>query len=199
MVAAGLPGHTNNFQSVYGKSPSLAKARAALKGAGVSTPVNMTVWYTPSHYGDSSADEYAEIQRALQAGGLFKITLQSAEWATYSKTLGTQYGVFQLGWFPDYVDAENYLLPFYQSSSNFTSNNYKSAKMDSILAKEKATKSLAKRVALIKQAQAQAAKDVPIVPYWQAPIIAVSRNNVKGIDKTLDPTFIMRLYLVSKS
>jgi len=198
MVAAGLPGHTNNFQSAYGKSPSLTKARAALKAAGVATPVNMTVWYTPSHYGDSSADEYAEIQRGLQAGGLFKITLQSAEWATYSKTLGKQYGVFQLGWFPDYVDAENYLLPFYNSSSNFTSNNYKNPKMDSILAKEKATKSLSKRITLIKQAQALAAKDVPIIPYWQAPILAVSRSNVQGIDKTLDPTFIMRLYLVSK-
>jgi len=144
------------------------------------------------------ANENAEIQRGLQAGGLFKITLQSAEWATYSKTLGKQYGVFQLGWFPDYVDAENYLLPFYNSSSNFTSNNYKNPKMDSILAKEKATKSLSKRITLIKQAQALAAKDVPIIPYWQAPILAVSRSNVQGIDKTLDPTFIMRLYLVSK-
>jgi len=30
-------------------------------------------------------------------------------------------------------------------------------------------------------------------------MIAVSRTNVQGIDKTLDPTFIMRFYLVSKS
>jgi peptide/nickel transport system substrate-binding protein len=201
MVAAGLPGHVNSFASVYGTTPSTAKARAVLKAAGISTPVNITLWYTPSHYGDSSADEYAEIQRAFQASGLFKVTLQSAEWATYSKTLGTQYGAFQLGWFPDYVDAENYLLPFYPSCKdcNFTGNNYKNAKMDSIMAKEQATKSLAKRLSLVKKAQAIAAKDVPIIPYWQAPIIAVSRTSVKGIDQTLDPTFIMRLYLVSKS
>ncbi len=199
MVAAGLPGHINAFAKAYGTAPSLKKAKAVLSKAGISTPVNITLWYTPSHYGDSSADEFAEIQRALQAGGVFKVTLQSAEWATYSKTKGKQYGAFQLGWFPDYVDAENYLLPFYYSPSNFTFNNYKNTAMDSLLAKEQATKSQAKRVKIIKSAQSLAAKNVPIIPYWQAPMLAVSRNYVKGIDKTLDPTFIMRFYLVSKS
>jgi peptide/nickel transport system substrate-binding protein len=199
MVALGLPGHIDAFKTVYGASPSLAKARAALRAAGIKTPVNITLWYTPTHYGDSSADEFAEIQRAMQAGGLFKVTLKSAEWAQYSDALGKQYGAFQLGWFPDYVDAENYLLPFYYSKSNFTSNNYKSKKMDAVLAREQGTKALKKRVALIKQAQTIAAKDAPIVPYWQAAMIAVSRSNVKGIDKTLDPTFIMRFWLISKS
>jgi peptide/nickel transport system substrate-binding protein len=201
MVAKGLPGHVDSFKSVYGSSPSLSKARSALNAAHISTPVNITIWYTPTHYGDASADEYAEIQRALQQGNLFKVTLKSAEWATYSKTLGTQYGAFQLGWFPDYVDAENYLLPFYPSCKdcNFTSNNYKNAKLDSLMAKEQATKSNAKRIKLIKQVEGIAAKDAPIIPYWQAPMIAVSRTNVKGVDKTLDPTFIMRFWLISKS
>jgi peptide/nickel transport system substrate-binding protein len=198
MVPNGLPGHTSGLQALYGKSPSAAKAKAVLSKAGVSTPVDLQLWYTPTHYGDSSADEFAEIQRALQGSGLFKVTLKSAEWATYSKTLGTQYGAFQLGWFPDYVDAENYLLPFYQSSSNFTENNYKNPKMDALLKKEQGTKSLAARLALIRQAQGIAAADVPIVPYYQAAMIAVSKSNVKGIDSTLDPTFIMRFWLISK-
>ena len=30
-----------------------------LKAAGVTTPVNVTLWWTPTHYGDASADEYA--------------------------------------------------------------------------------------------------------------------------------------------
>jgi peptide/nickel transport system substrate-binding protein len=198
MVAAGLPGHVDAFKSVYGSTPNVAKARAALNAAGVSTPVDITLWYTPSHYGDSSADEFAEIQRGLQQGGLFNVTLRSAEWAQYSDALGKQYGAFQLGWFPDYVDAENYLLPFYDSKSNFTSNNYLSKKMDVTLAKEQGTKALKKRLALIKSAQAIAAKDVPIIPYWQGAMIAVARSNVKNVPTTLDPTFIMRFWLISK-
>ena len=199
MVPAGLPGHTDGLGAVYGKAPSVAKAKAVLSKAGVSTPVDLQLWYTPTHYGDASADEFAEIQRALQASGLFKVSLKSAEWATYSKTLGTQYGAFQLGWFPDYVDAENYLLPFYPTTSNFTSNNYKNPKMDALMKKEQGTKSLPARLALVRQAQAIAAADAPIIPIWQGAMIAVSRTNVRGIESTLDPTFVMRFRLLSKA
>ncbi len=198
MVPAGLPGHVDAFKTYFGASPNVAKARAALQKSGVSTPVDLELWYTPSHYGDSSADEFAEIKRGLEKGGLFKVTLKSAEWAQYSDALGKQYGVFQLGWFPDYVDAENYLLPFYQSSSNFTSNNYKSTRMDNVLKKEQGAKTGTARLKLVKQAQVIAATDVPIIPYWQGKMIAVSKSGVKNVDKTLDPSFIMRFWLISK-
>jgi peptide/nickel transport system substrate-binding protein len=198
MVPAGLPGHTDAFKTRYGASPSVAKAKAALAAAGIATPVDLTLWYTPTHYGDASADEFAEIQRGLQAGGVFKVTLKSAEWAQYSDALGKQYGAFQLGWFPDYVDAENYLLPFYDANSNFTSNNYNSAAMNKLLKREQGTKAFNKRLAVVRQAQALAAADAPIIPYWQGAMVAVSRSNVKGIPKTLDPTFIMRFWLISK-
>jgi peptide/nickel transport system substrate-binding protein len=199
MVPAGLPGHTDAFKTLYGATPSVAKAKAVLQKAGVTTPVAVTLWWTPTHYGDASADEYAEIQRALNASGLFNVTLKSSEWATYSKTLGTQYGAFQLGWFPDYPDAEDYLLPFYGTKSNFTSNGYSNPKMDAILAKEKAARSLASRLVYVKAAQALAAKDVPIIPYWQGSMLAAARNNVKGVASTLDPTYIMRFWVLTKS
>ncbi len=198
-VPAGLPGHVDAFATQYGKSPDATKAKSMLQTAGISTPVNLTLWYTPTHYGDASADEFAEIKRALETDGVFKVTLQSAEWATYSDALGKTYGAFQLGWFPDYVDGENYLLPFFDSNSNFTENNYKNPAMDSLLKKEQGTKDESAREDLIKQAQMLSAKDVPIIPYWQGAMVAVSRDNVNGIDETLDPTFIMRFWLISKS
>jgi peptide/nickel transport system substrate-binding protein len=189
----------NSFGELYGMAPNAAKAKAALAAAHVKTPVALTVWWTPSHYGDASADEYTEIQRSLNASGLFKVTLKSAEWATYSKTLGTQYGAFQLGWFPDYVDAEDYLVPFYASASNFTSNGYKSAAMDSILTKEQGAKTTAARIGFVQQAQALAAKDAPIIPYWQGAMLAVGRSNIHGIQATLDPTYLMRFWELTKS
>ncbi|HXH95925.1 MAG TPA: ABC transporter substrate-binding protein [Gaiellaceae bacterium] len=197
MVPKGLPGHIDAFASKYGKKPNKAKAAAVLSAAGVSTPVDVTFWYTPSHYGDASADEFAEIQRALDASGLFKVTLKSAEWAQYVNTLGSTKGVFQLGWYPDYVDGENYLLPFYPKGQ-FLQNGYSNPKMDALMKKEQGTKSVEARLSVIKQAQRLAAQDVPIIPFWQGKMIAVSKNTVKGIDKTLDPTFILRFWLVSK-
>jgi peptide/nickel transport system substrate-binding protein len=199
MVPAGLPGHVDAFKTVYGATPSVTKAKAVLQKAGVTTPVPITIWWTPSHYGDASADEYAEIQRALNGSGLFKVTLKSAEWATYSKTLGTQYPAFQLGWFPDFVDAEDYVAPFYGTKSNFTGNGYSSHAMDALLSQEKAQFVPAKRYAILAKIQMLAAKDAPIIPYWQGSMIAVTRNNVHGITQTLDASFLMRFWLISKS
>ncbi len=199
MVPKGLPGHVDAFKAVYGASPSPAKAKAVLQRAGVKMPVPITIWWTPTHYGDASADEYAEIQRALNASGAFKVTLKSAEWATYSKTLGTQYGTFQLGWFPDYPDAEDYLAPFYGTKSNFTSNGYSNRAMDKVLTRERASRTTAARLAQIAQAQTIAAKDVPIIPYWQQAMLAVAHTNVQGIPGTLDPTYTMRFWQITKS
>ena len=52
-----------------------------------------------------------------------RVTLKSSEWAQYSSVLGNQYNAYQLGWFPDYPDPENYVLSFYQQG-NFTENGY---------------------------------------------------------------------------
>src|SRR5262245_9538883 len=46
MVPAGLPGHIDAFASMYGRAPSVAKARAVLKKAGVTTPVPIDIWWT---------------------------------------------------------------------------------------------------------------------------------------------------------
>ena len=124
--------------------------------------------------------------------------MKSAEWAQYSSVLGNNYNAYQLGWFPDYPDSENYIIPFYRNDT-FTADGYNSPKMEAIIKKELAANTLAKRIGYIKQAQLLAARDVPIIPYWQQAMIAVARNNVHGIPTTLDPTVIMRFWKLSKS
>ena len=198
MVPKGLPGHIDAYKKRYGATPSVAKAKAVLSKAHVKTPVAITVWWTPSHYGDASADEYAEIQRALNASHLFNVTLKSAEWAQYSATLGQTYGAFQLGWFPDYPDAEDYTVPFYQTN-NFMTNGYSNAAMTRLITRERGARTLRARLAAIRAMQTLAAKQVPTIPYWQGKMIAVSRKNIHGIDSTLDAAFYMRFWLLSKS
>jgi peptide/nickel transport system substrate-binding protein len=198
MVPAGLPGHTDAYKALYGASPSVAKAKAVLKKAGLTTPIPITIWWTPSHYGDASADEFSEIQRSLNASGLFKVTLKSAEWAQYSAALGKQYGAFQLGWFPDYPDAEDYTVSFYQPGA-FYNNGYASPAMTKLIAAERAARTTTARLAVIRAMQALAAQQLPTIPYWQGKMIAVSHSNIQGIDGTLDAAFYMRFWQLSKS
>ena len=197
MPPAGLPGHTDAFAARYGRAPNIAAAKRELQRAGVSIPLPIEVWWTPTHYGDATADEYAEIKRGLERGGVFRVTLKSSEWAQYSGVLGNQYNAYQLGWFPDYPDPENYVLSFYQAG-NFTENGYSNPKMTRLLKLEQAATSDSRRLAIIRQIQTLAAQDVPIVPYWQSNMIAVGRSNVRGIPSTLDAAVIMRYWKISK-
>jgi peptide/nickel transport system substrate-binding protein len=199
MVPQGIAGHIESFKTLYGATPNKARAQQVLQQAGVKTPVQAEIWWTPSHYGDSSADEYAEIKRALDGSGLFKVQLKSTEWDQYSEAYAEdQYPIFQLGWFPDFPDPDNYLSPFY-STDNFLKNHYSNKRVDALLAQQKASTDQAKREDAFHQIQTIAARDVPIIPLWQGKQIAAVRDGITGVDKTFDPSFQFRYWLIEKS
>lgn len=200
IIPAGLLGHTEAFKDAYGAAPDLAKAKAVLTAAGVTTPIPLTIWWTPTHYGAVSADEYTEIQRQLNASGLFKVTLQSSEWSTYNKAFTTdQYAVFQLGWFPDYPDADDYTAPFYLCNKEFMNNHYCNNQVDSLIAQEEASTDQATRETAFAKIQSLTATDAPLIPVWQGKQVGVIRTGVTGVQETFDPSFTFRFWLVGKS
>ncbi|MGH9229618.1 MAG: ABC transporter substrate-binding protein [Acidimicrobiales bacterium] len=198
MNPEGLAGHVDAFADEYGEEPDPDGAAALLNDAGIETPVELEIWWTPSHYGDSSADEYAEIQRSLEESGLFSVTLQSTEWDAYTEAAFTgQYPAYQLGWFPDYPDADNYLASFY-SSDSFLNNGYSNETVDQLIAEERTSTEQEERVAAFEEIQQIAAEDVSIVPIWQGDQIGAVREGVTGVEETFDPSFIFRYWLIGK-
>ncbi len=199
MVPQGLAGAAQSYQDLYGSSPDKAKAQQLLRSAGVTTPLALTIWWTPTHYGPSSGDEYTEIKRQLDASGLFKISLQQTEWQQYQKAYKAhQYAGYELGWFPDYPDADDYLAPFYVKGG-FYGNGYDNTQIDALVAQEHASQNQSQREAIFKQIQDLAARDVPTIPIWQGKQVAAVRNGVHGVQDTFDPSFTFRFYLISKS
>ena len=199
MVPQGLAGANTAYKDLYGATPDPDKAKSVLAAAGVKTPVDITLWWTPSHYGAVSGDEYTEIKRELEGTGLFKVTLQDAEWDTYSKAYpADQYAAFQLGWFPDYPDADDYLAPFYLQGG-FFKNHYDNPQIDQLITQEEGETDATKRTAEIDQIQTLAAKDVPTIPIWQGNQVAATGLTVTGVDKTFDPSYTFRMWLIGKS
>jgi peptide/nickel transport system substrate-binding protein len=198
IVPPGYGGQKDSFKTRYG-SPSVAKAKQILQDAGIKTPVDLTVGWTPTHYGPNAEDEANEVQRQLQASGLFKVTLKSTEWEQY-QTIYKQgaYDLWLLGWFPDYPDADDYLSPF-MVDGGFFANGYKNATVDKLVAQEQGTSDQAKRQQIFGQLQDIAAKDVPFIPSWVGQNTAVYGKGMQGVESTLDPSFIFRFWLVSKS
>ena len=200
-VPEGLTGATTVLKDLYGDGnggPSLDKAKAALQAAGVSTPVALNLQYNPDHYGPSSGDEYALVKEQLENGGLFKVNLQSTEWVQYSKDrVKDLYPAYQLGWFPDYSDADNYLSPFFVKD-NFLSNHYDNPEVQQLITQQAGTTDKAARTKLIEEIQAKVGADLSTLPLLQGAQVAVVGKNVSGADKTLDASFKFRYAALSK-
>ena len=198
IIPNALNGHINSFESEYGAGPSVTKAKSVLRAAGVKTPVKFTLWYNTNHYGDT--DLATELQRELNGSGLFNVSLQSAEWTTYSAAaLTNQYPVFLFGWFPDYPDADDYTGPFYICAKAFINDHYCNKTVDSLISKEEGSTNQATRNAAFAQIQMLTAKATPLIPIWQGGQIAAVRDNVNGVQSTLDASYTFRFWLVGKS
>jgi peptide/nickel transport system substrate-binding protein len=208
MMPNGVAYATTPFKDVYGSSPDKAKAQQELQQAGVKTPVQLNIEYTTDHYGSTSEQEYGAIKRQLEATGLFKVNLSSALWTTYSKErVKDTYPIYQLGWFPDYVDGDNYLAPFL-TETNFVLAHYcdkgasnRPCDKDNLqpLLTQEETKSGSARADAFKKIQEKLATgEMPYLPLLSGNQIAVTRTNISGVQDTLDPTYQFRMWLISK-
>ena len=198
IVPPGFGGQKDSFEQRYG-GPDVEAARKLLSDAAIETPVELTLGYTPSHYGPNAVDEANELAAQLEDSGLFTTNIETAEWEEY-QTLYKEnaYDLFQLGWYPDILDADNYLSPFIRDGG-FYANNYSSEKVNRLLDKELAETDPAKREAIIGQLQDIVAEDVPLVPSWFGKNVAVAGTGMSGVEETLDPTYVFRLWEISKA
>ena len=200
-VPSGFLGANESFKQAYGDGsgkPSPDKAKQAMTGAGITTPVTINLQYNPDHYGKSSGDEYAMVKDQLEKSGLFKVNLQSTEWVTYNAaSKKDSYPVYQLGWFPDFSDPDNYLTPFFPKGG-YMNNHYSNPDVEALIAKQLVTADKSEREKTIQEVQNLLAKDISTLPLLQGAQVAVSGNGVKGVDSTLDASFKFRLGTVSK-
>lgn len=198
-VAQGFTGATESFKPLYGDGqggPDSAAAKARLDAAGVPMPVKLQLQYNPDHYGDSSAEEYAQVKAQLEADGVFAVDLQSTEWGQYSADFPADaYPAYQLGWFPDFSDADNFLTPFF-INGGFFNNHYDNPEVTALINQQRVTLDPAERTALIEQAQDLIANDVPTLPLLQGTQVAVTTDAIDGV--VLDGSFKFRLGTITK-
>ncbi len=200
-VPSGLPGAIEPLKEMYGDGsggPDLERAKSTLEDAGIETPVSINIQYNGDHYGPSSGDEYAMVKSQLEQEGLFNVGLQSTEWVQYSKDRTNDvYPMYQLGWFPDYSDADNYLSPFF-APGNFLANHYEDEEVASLIAEQRTTTDQQERLDLIGQIQTEVAEDLSTLPLLQGASLAVAGQDVQGVQDTLDASYKFRLGVISK-
>ena len=127
------------------------------------------------------------------------MTLESTEWNQYSEAAFTdKYPIYQLGWFPDYPDADDYVGNFY-SEDSFLNIHYNNPEMEKLLAEEKASTDDAVREAGVRadpgDRRRGRADDPDLARSTRS---AAARDGVEGVEDTFDPSFIFRFWLISQ-
>jgi len=198
-VPMGMPGHTDSFKDKYGEGPDLDMARQLLDQAGFSetNKLPFDLWYTPVRYGETEPFVAQILKEDLEATGMISITLQSAEWSTMGdlRRAGSM-PVYLLGWYPDFVDPDNYIHPFFHSSQEWLwgGPGYSNPEMDDLIIQERAEADPVARAAILAAIQVIMAEDAPIIPLWQTNQVAVTQLGVEGV--VLDISQYFRYWLI---
>jgi peptide/nickel transport system substrate-binding protein len=193
MVPAGMWSHEDVFPE-----RDLAAAKEVLKVAGYSeeNPLVIDLWYTPSHYGTTEADVAQVLKESLEQTGMIKVNIKYAEWSTYVEYfLNGTMGLFLLGWYPDYLDPDDYLWPFLSiNGAKSLGSFYENKNVEDLMVAARAATEQVSREMLYKLVQNFHAAEVPYIPLWQGSADCEAHDNIKGI--ILEPTQIFRYYIL---
>ncbi|GAA2482028.1 ABC transporter substrate-binding protein [Streptomyces thermolineatus] len=200
IVPAGITGHNTAFYDRYGAQPSKAQAAKALSDAGISTPVRLTLHTTPVRYDPNTDEQVEAIAQQLEASGLFEVTVKSVEWPQYREEFHDgRYSAYIVGWVPDYPDPENFTAPFF-GEGNVLANSYTNERITGqLIPRTYAETDRSAAVHDYQELQNQVAEDVPMIPLWQSNLYAVAKQEVSGLEWTLDPSTVFRFWEISKN
>jgi len=174
-------GFANKGVPSYPYNPD--KAKALLKGAGLTLPVPIEFWYPTNvsrPYMPNPQQNAQVFGASLEKSG-FKVTFKSEPWRP--DYLGDVQGagkapVYLLGWTGDFGDPANFLnVHFAQFNKQFGFTN---KALFALLQKADSETNLAKRKALYQQASIMVMKFLPMVPYVHSSPALAFRKNVNG-------------------
>lgn len=189
MVPMGMWSHIDAFKDAFGDG-NMDKSRKLLasRGYSESKPFTFDLWYTPSHYGDTEVDMAAVLKDQLEATRMMKVNVKSAEWATYrDQWKNKQMQSYLLGWYPDYIDPDNYTAAFAGTAGSKGLGIYFSdPAWDKKFVEGQKETDLKKRTALYEEIQRMWTDEVPTATIFQGTLYLFAQKNIRGI--MLSPT-----------
>jgi len=195
MVPPGFLG----YKPTYEGTEDVAAGKALLAEAGFTeaNPLVLDLWYSPTHYGDTEADVAAVVKQQWEASGVVKVTLNFLEWAAYREAgRAGELPVSLLGWYPDYLDPDNYTNVFAHSPAAWSGSYYSNPEMDALLEAQASELDETKRIADLEAVQDLWVTESPFVPMAQGKLVVAYRDGVSGV--VLDPIALLHYFLLEK-
>ncbi len=152
------------------------KAKALLKAAGVTTPLNVTLLVT----NNPTAQQVGQVIQAMVSEAGFNLNLQMSEFATLLDR--QQRGDFELslsGW-SGRPDPDGSIYSFINSKGTLNDGRYSNAQMDEWLNQARLTNDQAARQALYDKVVAQLQTDMPLAYLYFEPRIFGMTKKLQG-------------------
>ena len=195
MVPPGFLGHKPTYAGTEDVEAGLALLAEA--GFDADNPLVLDLWYSPTHYGDTEPDVAAVLKQQWEATGVLQVSLQTLEWAAYRDAgRGGELPVSLLGWYPDYLDPDNFTNVFAHSPAAWSGSYYNNPDMDALLDAQALEQDEATRIAVLEEIQDLWVIESPFVPLSQGKLFAAYREGVSGV--VLDPLALFHYFLLEK-
>ncbi len=188
MIPNGMSGHTDAFKTLGDANYTFT--RNTLNDKTISGgPYNEThklvvdLWYENSGHYPQSADQALVLKDSLEASKVMKVNLNGLDWAAYRGRRGDEtMPVYIYGWYPDYVDPDDYIYPFLHSSGgSWLHSNYANSQMDKLIGWARGNTTATVRNSLYAQIQTLMVQDTPMVSLYQSSAWAVTKPDIKGV------------------
>ncbi|PSB02493.1 ABC transporter substrate-binding protein [Merismopedia glauca] len=183
------------FKEKYGDA-NIEKAKQLLQQAGFSAtnPAKLQIWYpSGSPTRQKAANLLAEYAKQ-QMGGILEFEVKTDDGAIFfsNKSKGV-YPITLLDWYPDFLDADNYVQPFLEcpkgsvtggcqeGGSKSQGSFYYNPKMNQLIDSERKELNPETRKKIFADIQNLIAQDVPLIPLWQTKDYVFAQKGVAGV------------------
>jgi peptide/nickel transport system substrate-binding protein len=183
MIPIGMAGHKDVFQNLGDPNYTLTQQLLAGYGFNSSNKFTFTLTYESTGHYPQSQQQAQVLKASMELSGVITVNLQNLEWAAMgsARRAGTM-DAFIYGWYPDYIDPDDYIQPFLQTSgASWLNLHYSNPAMDQLIDWTRGNTSDTVRNTLYGQIQDILLADSPIVSLYQGSAYAVSSLKVKGV------------------
>ena len=188
LIPSGMAGHTDAYKTLgdanYTFTINTLNDPTIFGGPYNSThKLVIDFWHENQGHYPQSNDQALVIRQSLEASGVIQVNDNSLDWASYrNKRRDQNMPMFEYGWYPDYIDPDDYVFPFlHVSGSSWLHYNYNNTQMNELIEWARGNTSTSVRNSLYAQIQNLMVQEAPIVSLYHSGAAAVTKPNIKGV------------------
>ncbi|QCR34560.1 peptide ABC transporter substrate-binding protein [Lysinibacillus sp. SGAir0095] len=184
MVPAAVKGFEEDRG--YYKDNDIEEAKKALEAGlaelGLSDPSELNLKLS-----FNTSEAHAAIAQFIQEGWRtnlgIEVTLDNSEWQVFlDKLSNLDYQVGRLGWIGDYNDAYTFLEMYDSASNGNNDTGWENAEYTALLKQSNTEQDPAKRLELLKQAEAILMTEYPVAPIYYYTNLSVKKDYVENME-----------------